>query len=89
MSATGLSPSELTALAAAEPPIQPQGLAKVINILSIVFLVLATIVIILRIFVRGWVLRSNNGWGHDDTLAILGFVRTHFIPPFTSPYIVS
>ena len=76
MSATGQNPSELAALAAAEPPIRPQGLGKVINVLSIISLVFATIVIFLRIFVRGWVLRSNNGWGHDDTLAVLGFVRT-------------
>ncbi|RYP91723.1 hypothetical protein DL770_002164 [Monosporascus sp. CRB-9-2] len=28
----------------------------------------------LRIWVRAWMLKDNNGWGLDDTLAVMGFI---------------
>ncbi|RYP18747.1 hypothetical protein DL765_003769 [Monosporascus sp. GIB2] len=74
MDSTSLNPSELAALAYAEPPITPRGLSRALSVLSIIFLVLATIVITLRIWVRAWMLKDNKGWGLDDTLAVMGFI---------------
>ncbi|RYP39456.1 hypothetical protein DL767_002190 [Monosporascus sp. MG133] len=70
----GLNPSELAALAYAEPPITPRGVSRTLSVLSIIFLVLATVVISLRIWVRAWMLKGNKGWGLDDTLAVMGFI---------------
>ena len=81
MSAHRPSPEELAILAAVEPPITPKGLGTVIVALSIVFFVLSTVVIFLRVFVRGWVLRTTKAWGHDDTLAVLGYVRINYYLP--------
>ncbi|RYP27266.1 hypothetical protein DL768_011252 [Monosporascus sp. mg162] len=70
----GLNSSELAALAYVEPPITPRGLSRALSVLSITFLVLATVVITLRIWVRAWMLRDSKGWGLDDTLAVMGFI---------------
>ncbi|RYP51110.1 hypothetical protein DL769_010867 [Monosporascus sp. CRB-8-3] len=74
MDSTGLNPSELAALAYAEPPITPRRLSRASSVLSIIFLVLATVVITLRIWVRAWILKDNKGWGLDDSLAVMGFL---------------
>ena len=82
MSAHQPSPEELAILASTEPPITPRGLGKIIVVLSIIFLVFSTIVIFLRVFVRGWILRTTKAWGHDDTLAVLGYVRINYYLPW-------
>lgn len=72
-----LTASEVAAIAYALPPISPEGLALVLEIFVYIFSVLATITIILRIWVRAYWLDSESGrglWGVDDSLAVLGFV---------------
>lgn len=72
-----LTASEVAAVAYALPPISPEGLALALEILVYIFSILATIAIILRIWVRAFWLDSESGrglWGVDDSLAVLGFV---------------
>lgn len=75
--AQNLTASELAAIAYALPPMSPEGLALALEILVYFFSILATITIILRIWVRLFWLDSESGrglWGYDDSLAVLGFV---------------
>lgn len=79
--AQNLTASELAAIAYALPPMSPEGLALALEILVYFFSILATITIILRIWVRLFWLDSESGrglWGYDDSLAVLGFLP--FIP---------
>ena len=86
MGASGLSPEELGVLAHAEPSIAPRGLAKAIYVISVIFLVWATLVIVLRVYVRAWLLAAGKAWGADDILAVLGYVS--FVFSFGLPDIV-
>ncbi|RFU77407.1 integral membrane [Trichoderma arundinaceum] len=75
--ASGLTPlqqgQQLSQAAYAEPPIAPTGLALIIVVIVLIFLVLSTIVIGLRIYVRAWMGKSAGTWGWEDTFIILGY----------------
>lgn len=76
-----MTASEMAALAYAVPPIAPQGLALVLEVVVYIFSVLTTVVIFLRVWVRAVWLDSDSGrrlWGMDDSLAVLGFVSLVF-----------
>lgn len=65
----------LQAAAYAEPPIVPKRLALTLIIIILVMEAIATIVIALRLYVRGWIGRRGKVWGWEDTFSILGYVR--------------
>ncbi|KAL7787060.1 GPCR, PTH11-type [Trichoderma ceciliae] len=75
--ASGLTPlqqgQQFSKEAYAEPPIAPTGLALVIVVVILIFTVLSTIVIGLRIYVRAWMEKSAGAWGWEDTCLILGY----------------
>lgn len=69
------SGEQLAAIANALPPLPPLGLGIAVEVLSILFAVVATISLVLRIYVRTGLSRgSGNVWGVDDYLAVIGFV---------------
>lgn len=76
--ASSLTPLEqgqlLSKQAYAEPPIVPTGLALSIVIVILIFSVLSTIVIALRIYVRAWMEKTSKTWGWEDTFIVLGYV---------------
>ncbi|PTB61885.1 GPCR, PTH11-type [Trichoderma citrinoviride] len=63
----------LSKQAYAEPPIVPTGLALSIVIVILIFTVLSTIVIALRIYVRAWMEKTLKTWGWEDTFIVLGY----------------
>lgn len=77
-----LTGEELSALAYAEPPIQPEGLARILMVVAITFLCLTTLVVGLRTWVRSWALRHGRLWGIDDSLAVLGYIPFVFCCSF-------
>ncbi|TVY83698.1 hypothetical protein LSUE1_G001140 [Lachnellula suecica] len=64
----------LSLAAYAAPPIVPKGLALTLIVVVLVTAILATIIIALRVYVRGWISRSSKVWGWEDTFAILGYL---------------
>jgi hypothetical protein len=64
----------LSKQAYAEPPIVPTGLALSIVIAILIFSVLSTVVISLRIYVRAWMEKTSKTWGWEDTFIVLGYV---------------
>lgn len=60
--------------AAEVQPLHPEGLAAGVIGIAGALLIISTIVILLRIWVRAWLLREGKAWGWDDTLATLSFV---------------
>ncbi|KAL7814936.1 hypothetical protein V8C44DRAFT_324875 [Trichoderma aethiopicum] len=75
--ASSLTPLEqgqlLSKQAYAEHPIVPTGLALSIVIVILIFSVLSTIVIALRIYVRAWMEKTSKTWGWEDTFIVLGY----------------
>ncbi|KAJ9133734.1 hypothetical protein NKR23_g10594 [Pleurostoma richardsiae] len=63
----------LQALAYAEPPIKPQGLALAVVIAISTLLGISTIVIAARVYARAWMGRKARVWGWEDTFSILGY----------------
>jgi hypothetical protein len=55
-------------------PLQPEGLALVVIASSSGLLVLNTVVVALRLWVRGWWLRGGKAWGWDDTVICFSYV---------------
>lgn len=78
------SPEDLAVLAYQQRPVQPQGIALTIVVVAISIIVIDICVVGLRVWVRSWYLRSVGAWGMDDTLTVIGFVRT-FLPYSTLP----
>ncbi|KAH8657840.1 hypothetical protein BX600DRAFT_439023 [Xylariales sp. PMI_506] len=66
------SSEELSMLAYQQHSIQPHGTARVIVAVAAVMILLDLIIVGLRIWVRGWYIRSTRVWGMDDTLTVLG-----------------
>ncbi|KAI2615519.1 hypothetical protein GGR54DRAFT_642281 [Hypoxylon sp. NC1633] len=64
---------ELIDLAWQQQGFEPKDLAATLANVTIVFLVLSSIVVGLRLWSRGWIFRDTQIWGWDDTLAILSF----------------
>lgn len=73
MASGQMSGEELSALAYAEPPIQPEGLALAIGVWMYFAGITTSIIIGLRIYARG-VMSGGRTWGVDDYLAMLGYV---------------
>ncbi|KAL6786508.1 GPCR, PTH11-type [Trichoderma sp. SZMC 28012] len=63
----------LSQQAYAQPPIAPTGLALTLVIIILIFTVLSTIVVALRIYVRAWMGKSAGTWGWEDTFIVLGY----------------
>lgn len=82
MASGQMSGEELSALAYAEPPIQPEGLALAIEIWMYFAGITTTIIVGLRVYVRGFK-NGGSAWGIDDYLAVLGYVSQQ------SPYILA
>lgn len=74
MNYSTLPAEQLSILAYAHPPIQPQGLALAVVIVSALLLAVNFVAVGLRVWVRSWYFRSSSAWGIDDTLAAVGFV---------------
>lgn len=68
----------LSQQAYAQPPIAPTGLALTLVIIILIFTVLSTIVVALRIYVRAWMGKSAGTWGWEDTFIVLGYVSIWF-----------
>lgn len=64
----------LSQQAYAQPPIAPTGLALTLVIIILIFTVLSTVVVALRIYVRAWMGKSAGTWGWEDTFITLGYV---------------
>ncbi|KAI1842181.1 hypothetical protein JX265_001458 [Neoarthrinium moseri] len=64
----------LQAAAYAEPPITPRNLALSLMVIVLVTATIATIVVGLRVYVRGWMGRKTHNWGWDDASAVLGYL---------------
>ncbi|KAI0125635.1 GPCR, PTH11-type [Xylariales sp. AK1849] len=77
MASADLSPTEqgelLQAAAYAEPPIKPKNLALILIIIVLVTAAIATIVIGLRVYVRGWMGRKTKTWGLEEAFAVAGY----------------
>lgn len=58
-------------------PINPYGRGAQVVGLGLSFIVIDTLVVGSRLWVRAWYARSSKVWGWDDNLAILGYV-SHF-----------
>lgn len=58
-------------------PVHPYRRGAQVIGLALFFVVLDTLVVGLRIWVRAWYNRSSKVWGWDDDLALLGYV-SHF-----------
>ncbi|KAI0007092.1 GPCR, PTH11-type [Xylariaceae sp. FL0662B] len=73
-----LSPAEqgalLSAAAYAEPPIKPQGLALILVIVVLIIACISTIVILLRVYARSWVVRRDKVWGWEDSFIVAGYL---------------
>ena len=52
------------------------GLGPIVAGVQVALLVLCTAAVGLRVWARGWVFRHAKVWGWDDTLTVLGYVRT-------------
>ena len=52
------------------------GHGPVVAGVEVGLLILCTAAVGLRVWARGWVFRHAKVWGWDDTLAVLGFVRS-------------
>jgi hypothetical protein len=72
--------AQLSAAAYAQPPIVPQNLALVLIIVAVIIVGLATVVILLRSYVRTVYKRTTKGWGWgwEDSFALLGYVSTYY-----------
>lgn len=66
--------AQLQKAAYTEPPIVPKGLAMSLIIVVLISAIIATIIIALRVLVRGWISRKSKVWGWEDTFAVLGYV---------------
>ncbi|KAI8677555.1 hypothetical protein NCS56_00645700 [Fusarium sp. Ph1] len=64
---------QLQKLAYAHPPIEPQGFALVLIIVVLIFVVIATAIMALRVYVRAWMLRYTANWGWEDAFAVLPY----------------
>lgn len=73
-----LSGPELIREAWKQPPIAVQGLAAVLSAVTLALLVVGTVAVALRVWVRAWLFRDKKIWGWDDTLAVLSLLT--FIP---------
>lgn len=69
-----LTGQQLIDLASQQKPIEIGSLPKALIGLSATLCVISGLCMILRIFVRAWILRRERSWGWDDTLALLAFV---------------
>lgn len=69
-----LSGQQLIDHASQQKPIKIGGLPIAVIGLSVTLCVISGLCMVLRIFVRAWVLRKERSWGWDDTLALLSFV---------------
>ncbi|KAK9422290.1 hypothetical protein SUNI508_04969 [Seiridium unicorne] len=56
------------------PTLRPEGLAKAMIVFTLVFLILNTGVVVLRVWVRAWMLRAGKVWGWDDTVICLSYI---------------
>ncbi|KAJ4180210.1 hypothetical protein NW755_011898 [Fusarium falciforme] len=64
---------QLQKLAYAHPPIEPQEFALVLIVTVLIFVVIATVIMALRVYVRAWMLRYTANWGWEDTFAVLSY----------------
>ena len=62
----------------------PQGLALSLIIVILISAAIATIVLALRLYIRGWVGRRGKVWGWEDTFAVLGYVRLSPVMSWTT-----
>lgn len=74
MASEKLTGQQLIDLASRQKPIKIGGLPTALIALSATLCVISGLCMILRIFVRAWILRRERSWGWDDTLALLSFV---------------
>lgn len=74
MASEKLTGQQLIDLASQQKPIKAGSLPKALIGLSATLCVISGLCMILRIFVRAWILRRERSWGWDDTLALLAFV---------------
>ncbi|KAJ0106827.1 hypothetical protein J7T55_001351 [Diaporthe amygdali] len=73
-----LTGQELIDLASQQDPIKIGGFPIAVIGLSATLCIISGLCMILRIFVRAWLLRKERSWGWDDTLALLSFLT--FLP---------
>lgn len=62
------------------------GLGPIVAGVQVALLVLCTAAVGLRVWARGWVFRHAKVWGWDDTLTVLGYVRTNHYLRAQRPY---
>ena len=74
MASEKLTGQDLIDLASQQKPIKIGGLPKAVIGLAVTLCVVSGLCMILRIFVRVWILRKERLWGWDDVLALLSFV---------------
>lgn len=74
MASKKLTGQDLIDLASRQKPIEIGGLPKAVIGLAATLCVVSGLCMILRIFVRVWILRKERPWGWDDVLALLSFV---------------
>jgi len=55
-------------------PLQPRGLALVFIVVTSILMAICTIIVLMRIYVRAWMMRKVRGWAWDDTFAVLAYV---------------
>jgi hypothetical protein len=72
--------AQLSAAAYAQSSIVPQDLALALIIVAVIIVGLATVVILLRSYVRTIYKRTTNGWGWgwEDSFALLSYVSTYY-----------
>lgn len=74
MASKKLTGQDLIDLASQQKLIEIGGLPKAVIGLAASLCVVSGLCMILRIFVRIWILRKERPWGWDDVLALLSFV---------------
>lgn len=68
-----MSGEQLAELAYNEPPLEPQGLARGVEIYMYFAAITTSIIVGLRVYVRAC-MNQGRAWGPDDYLAVLGYV---------------
>ena len=70
-----MSGEQLAQLAYSEPPLEPHGLARGVEIYMYFAAIITTIIVGLRVYVRAF-MNEGRAWGPDDYLAVLGYVSS-------------
>lgn len=66
--------NELQKQAYAQKPIGLESVSVAVVASCLTMVGIATVILILRVYVRGWLLRASASWGWEDTFTVLAYV---------------